>query len=82
VEGSLKRLRLERIDVYQLQISDPVVSFDLSIETLAQLREESKIRNVALSNVTQEHRTGSQNSPHCFGAEIVTASRTASGTTL
>jgi pyridoxine 4-dehydrogenase len=55
VEGSLKRLRLERIDVYQLHIPDPAVSFDLSIETLAQLREEGKIRNVALSNVTQEH---------------------------
>jgi pyridoxine 4-dehydrogenase len=55
VEGSLKGLRLERIDVYQLHIPDPVVSFDLSVETLAQLREEGKIRNVALSNVTQEH---------------------------
>jgi aryl-alcohol dehydrogenase-like predicted oxidoreductase len=55
VEGSLKRLRLERIDVYQLHIPDPVVSFDISVETLAQLREEGKIRNVALSNVTQEH---------------------------
>jgi len=55
VEGSLKRLRLERIDVYQLHIPDPVVSFDLSVETLAQLREAGKIRNVALSNVTQEH---------------------------
>jgi pyridoxine 4-dehydrogenase len=55
LEGSLKRLRLDRIDVYQLHIPDPVVSFDLSVETLAQLREEGKIRNVALSNVTQEH---------------------------
>ena len=55
VEGSLKRLRMECIDVYQLHIPDPVVSFDLSVETLAQLREEGKIRNVALSNVTQEH---------------------------
>jgi pyridoxine 4-dehydrogenase len=55
VEGSLKRLRLERIDVYQLHIPDPVVSFNLSVETLAQLREEGKIRDVALSNVTQEH---------------------------
>jgi pyridoxine 4-dehydrogenase len=55
VEGSLKRLRLERIDVYQLHTPDPIVSFDLSVETLAQLMEEGKIRNVALSNVTQEH---------------------------
>jgi len=55
VEGSLKRLKLDRIDVYQLHSPDPVVSFDVSVETLAQLREEGKIRLVALSNVTREH---------------------------
>src|SRR5689334_18284637 len=55
VEGSLKRLRLNRIDVYQLHIPDPVVSFEASVETLAQLRNEGKIRLVALSNVTREH---------------------------
>lgn len=55
VEGSLKRLRLERIDIYQLHIPDPVVSFAASLETLAQLQREGKIRCVALSNVTQEH---------------------------
>ena len=55
VEGSLKRLRLDRIHVYQLHIPDPVVSFDASVETLAELKREGKIREVALSNVTQEH---------------------------
>jgi len=55
VEGSLKRLRLDRIDVYQLHTPDPVVSFDVSVDTLAELRNEGKIRLVALSNVTQEH---------------------------
>jgi pyridoxine 4-dehydrogenase len=55
VEGSLKRLRLDRIDVYQLHIPDPVVSFEASVETLAELKREGKIRMVALSNVTQEH---------------------------
>jgi aryl-alcohol dehydrogenase-like predicted oxidoreductase len=55
VEGSLKRLRLDRIDVYQLHIPDPVVSFDASVETLARLRDEGKIRLIGLSNVTQEH---------------------------
>jgi pyridoxine 4-dehydrogenase len=55
VEGSLKRLRLDRIDVYQLHIPDPIISFEASVETLAQLRNEGKIRVVALSNVTQEH---------------------------
>jgi pyridoxine 4-dehydrogenase len=55
VEGSLKRLRLDRIDVYQLHIPDPAVSYEASIETLARLREQGKIRHVALSNVTREH---------------------------
>jgi pyridoxine 4-dehydrogenase len=55
VEGSLKRLRLDRIDVYQLHTPDPVVSFDASMETLAALRAEGKIRLVGLSNVTREH---------------------------
>src|SRR5271169_2747079 len=55
VEGSLKRLRVDRIDVYQLHIPDPVVSFEASVETLAQLRNEGKIRLVALSNVTRKH---------------------------
>ncbi len=55
VEGSLKRLRLDRIAVYQLHIPDPAVSFDASMETLARLREQGKIQHVALSNVTLEH---------------------------
>jgi aryl-alcohol dehydrogenase-like predicted oxidoreductase len=55
VEGSLKRLRLDRIDVYQLHVPDPAVSFDASIETLVRLREQGKIRHVGLSNVTLEH---------------------------
>ena len=55
VEGSLKRLRLDRIDVYQLHTPDPVVSFEASVETLARLRNEGKIRLIGLSNVTQEH---------------------------
>jgi pyridoxine 4-dehydrogenase len=55
IEGSLKRLRLDRIDVYQLHIPDPAVSFEVSVETLAELQREGKIRLVALSNVTQEH---------------------------
>jgi pyridoxine 4-dehydrogenase len=55
VEGSLKRLRLDRIDVYQLHVPDPVVPFDASIETLANMRSEGKIRLVGLSNVAVEH---------------------------
>ncbi len=55
IEGSLKHLRLDRIDVYQLHVPDPAVSFDASMETLAQLKGQGKIRHVALSNVTLEH---------------------------
>ena len=55
VEGSLKRLRLERIDLYQLHVPDPAVSFEASIEALVRLREQGKIRHVGLSNVTLEH---------------------------
>lgn len=55
VEGCLKRLRLERIDVFQFHVPDPAVSFEGSIEALAKQRELGKIRHVALSNVTREH---------------------------
>ena len=46
---------MDRIDVYQLHTPDPVVSFDVSVDTLAELRNQGKIRLVALSNVTREH---------------------------
>ncbi len=55
VEGSLKRLRLDRIDVYQLHVPDPAVPLAASIETLANMQSEGKMRLVALSNVTVEH---------------------------
>ena len=55
VEGSLKRLRLDRIDIYQLHVPDPAVRFGASVEALAKMKEEGKIRLVALSNVTREH---------------------------
>jgi pyridoxine 4-dehydrogenase len=55
IDGSLKRLRLERIDVYQLHVPDPAVSFEASMETLARAREAGKIRHVALSNVAREY---------------------------
>ncbi len=55
LEGSLKRLRLDRIDVHQLHAPDNAVSFEASVEALAKLREQGKIRHVGLSNVTREH---------------------------
>src|ERR1700760_1782001 len=55
LEGSLKRLHLDRIDIYQLHAPDNAVSFEASVEALAKLRGQGKIRHVALSNVTREH---------------------------
>jgi aryl-alcohol dehydrogenase-like predicted oxidoreductase len=50
-EGSLRRLRVERIDVYQLHAVDPDVPLEESAGTLAELRDEGKIGHVGLSNV-------------------------------
>jgi aryl-alcohol dehydrogenase-like predicted oxidoreductase len=55
LEGSLKRLRIDRIDIHQLHAPDNAVSFEASVEALAKLREQGKIRHVGLSNVTREH---------------------------
>jgi pyridoxine 4-dehydrogenase len=51
-EASLKRLKLDRIDLYQLHAPDPEVPLERSIGALAELREQGKIRHVGLSNVT------------------------------
>ena len=50
-EGSLRRLKLDRIDLYQLHRPDPRVAFEDSVWALAELRDEGKIRHVGLSNV-------------------------------
>ena len=52
LEGSLRRLRLDSIDIYQFHRPDPRVPFEDSVGTLAKMREEGKIRHVGLSNVT------------------------------
>ncbi|MGK7950635.1 MAG: aldo/keto reductase [Xenococcaceae cyanobacterium] len=54
VEGSLKRLKLEQIDLYQLHRPDPKVPFTESIGALAELQQEGKIRHIGISNVTLE----------------------------
>jgi pyridoxine 4-dehydrogenase len=51
VEGSLRRLRLGRIDLLQLHRPDPKVPFEDQIGTLAELQREGKIRHIGLSNV-------------------------------
>ncbi|HYL91327.1 MAG TPA: aldo/keto reductase [Burkholderiales bacterium] len=52
LEGSLKRLKLERIDVYQLHAPDPKVPYEDQIGALAEFQREGKVRHVGLSNVT------------------------------
>ena len=51
VEGSLRRLRVERIDLYQLHRVDPKVPAEDQFATLAELREQGSIRHVGLSEV-------------------------------
>jgi pyridoxine 4-dehydrogenase len=50
-EGSLRRLRVDCIDLYQLHRPDPKVAFEDSVWALAVLKDEGKIRHVGLSNV-------------------------------
>jgi pyridoxine 4-dehydrogenase len=52
LEGSLKRLKLERIDLYQLHTVDPKVPLEVSVGTLADMQREGKVRHVGLSNVS------------------------------
>jgi len=53
-EGSLRRLKLERIDLYQLHAPDPKVPYADSVGALKELQEEGKIRHVGVSNVSTE----------------------------
>jgi pyridoxine 4-dehydrogenase len=53
-EDSLRRLRLERIDLYQLHAPDPNVPFEDSVGALKELQDEGKIRHVGISNVSLE----------------------------
>jgi aryl-alcohol dehydrogenase-like predicted oxidoreductase len=51
-EGSLRRLGVDRIDLYQLHVVDPNVPLEESVGTLAELQREGKIAHVGLSNVS------------------------------
>ncbi|MGH8630921.1 MAG: aldo/keto reductase, partial [Burkholderiales bacterium] len=52
LDGSLKRLKLERIDLYQLHAPDPKVPFADSVGALADGQKAGKIRHIGVSNVT------------------------------
>jgi pyridoxine 4-dehydrogenase len=60
LEGSLRRLRRDRIDLYQFHRPDPAVPFEESVGALAQMQEEGKIRHVGISNVTLDELTRAQ----------------------
>jgi pyridoxine 4-dehydrogenase len=54
-DASLLRLKVDRIDLYQLHTVDPQVPLEESVGALAELRDEGKIRHVGLSNVGRRH---------------------------
>jgi aryl-alcohol dehydrogenase-like predicted oxidoreductase len=53
-EASLRRLKLDRIDLYQLHSPDPKVPYGDSVGALRELQDEGKIRHVGISNVSLE----------------------------
>jgi aryl-alcohol dehydrogenase-like predicted oxidoreductase len=53
-EGSLRRLRLEQIPLYQFHRPDPAVPLAESMGAIAELKDEGKIRHVGISNVTED----------------------------
>ena len=59
-DESLRRLRLERIDLYQLHRHDPEVPIEESVGALEELRQEGKIRLIGLSNVSMSQLRAAQ----------------------
>jgi len=60
LEGSLQRLRVDHIDIYQFHRPDPKVPFEDSVGALAKMKEEGKIRHIGLSNVTMDQLARAQ----------------------
>jgi aryl-alcohol dehydrogenase-like predicted oxidoreductase len=54
LEGSLQRLKLDRIDLYQLHRVDPEVPYEKTLEFLQQIQEEGLVKHIGLSEVTVE----------------------------
>src|ERR1700682_3723490 len=54
LQGSLKRLGLERIDLYQFHRPDPAVPYEESVGELVRMQDEGKIRHIGVSNVNEE----------------------------
>jgi pyridoxine 4-dehydrogenase len=60
LEGSLKRLKVDVIDLYQFHRPDPAVPFEDSVGEIAKMQSEGKIRYVGLSNVTTAQLASAQ----------------------
>jgi pyridoxine 4-dehydrogenase len=68
-EGSLRRLRLERIDLYQLHLVDEKVPLEESIGALAELQKEGKIRHIGVSNFKVEQIVRAQQIAHIVSVQ-------------
>jgi pyridoxine 4-dehydrogenase len=54
LDGSLRRLGVDRVDLYQLHSPDPGVPFEESVGTIIDLQREGKVRLIGLSNITTD----------------------------
>jgi pyridoxine 4-dehydrogenase len=59
-EGSLRRLKLDRIDLYQLHSPDNKVPFEDSVGALKELQDEGKVRHIGVSNVSVDELQGAR----------------------
>lgn len=59
-EGSLRRLKIDQIPLYQLHRPDPAVPLEDSIGTLVQLKDQGKIRHIGVSNVSEDELRAAQ----------------------
>jgi pyridoxine 4-dehydrogenase len=59
-EGSLQRLQLDEIPLYQFHRPDPQVPIEESIGALQQLKDQGKIRHIGVSNVSEEQLRAAQ----------------------
>ena len=70
-EGSLRRLRIERVPLYQLHAVDPAVPIEESVGGLVELREEGKIEHIGVCNVSVPELERARGHADRLGAEPV-----------
>src|ERR1700729_4439524 len=68
-EGSLRRLQLEQIPLYQFHVPDPNVPYAESVGAIAELQKEGKVRHVGVSNVSQEQLREAQGIVNVFSVQ-------------